>query len=383
MERRVFRGAIKLVEDLVRPARSVGSAGTVEGSRQMRRRMARIARLGPTRRAWSVLAGAMALLLVGGFLTDAVVTAGPKARTAPDSPAPDSFAAIWLKRLRADAENTSPIRVAELELRKARAELQRLEEAAKAGKWRLLAPLPGSRSGLASFVLREKLYAVGGEGPRSGRFSRDVYRYDPPRDRWEKLRPFPSAIWDAACAVVGDKAYVMGGRHGYGATQPHVYAYDPHKDTWQKETNMPTPVMHAGAAPHRGKIYVFGGTHRQRESHSQVVAKLQIYDVADDAWTVKDMPWALYPAKAVTVGSDIWVFAARLYETPKKAVPCQWILRYAIATNKWHRVPFDPPEGFQNTTPVVAIGNKLYLTDVYTKGWKFPRIAYELGLPGN
>jgi N-acetylneuraminic acid mutarotase len=248
------------------------------------------------------------------------------------------------------------------------------------GKWTTAASIPSGRTGLGSFALGGKIYSIGGEQSPCGSFSNTVHRYDPDRDEWKQLKRFPAKAWDPMSVVCGDKAYVMGGRRGYGPTYPCVYVYDVEKDSWSKKADMPRSVLCGGGASLGGKIYVFGGTHKLRESHDEMLSIVQIYDPVKNSWTTRKMPCTLYMVKAVASGGSIWVFAGNMRdESSGKLVPCPWVFRYSPTDDKWTEYRLDIPAGQSFSSPVAVINGLAYLTDFHDKG-KRQKIAYAVNL---
>jgi N-acetylneuraminic acid mutarotase/outer membrane protein assembly factor BamB len=246
--------------------------------------------------------------------------------------------------------------------------------------WTEGARSPGPRNGPGSFALDRRIYSIGGEQSPSGRFSREVHRYNSAVDAWTECRPFPATAWDPLVTVCGGKAYVLGGRHGYGRTYPHVYVYDEERDQWNRKNDMPHSVMSAGIASCDRKIYVFGGTHKKNERHGEELAVVQIYDPEADSWATREMPRTLYRAKAVVHDDRIWIFAWKTKdESTGKAVPYPFVLTYSPAGNKWGEHPFDCPPGAQFSSPVALIDGQAYLTDFYDGQTRLRR-AYAVDL---
>ena len=109
----------------------------------------------------------------------------------------------------------------------------------------------------------------------------------------------PAAMWDPVSAACDGKAYVMGGRRGYGPTNAEVYAYDPKDDSWHPKAAMPQSVMCAGALSIGGRVYVFGGVHGDSESQRDASDLLQIYDLAKDSWETRKLPFKHFGTWAV------------------------------------------------------------------------------------
>ena len=228
---------------------------------------------------------------------------------------------------------------------------------------------------MTCFELHGRLYSVAGEGPDSGAFSRSVYRYDPQAGQWTTLNDFPITSWMAMATVCNGKAYVMGGRRGYGATCAEVYEYNEATDAWRACAPMPVPVMFAGAAACEGKAYVFGGAFKSSESQHHYTNMVQVFDPAANSWTLQSMPVLLSPAvAAVTCGNLIYIFALKIWDTELAA----WqdntmICCYSPDTGRWSGLELGTPVGsYQNQPPANINGTAYFLADntLVPRAWK-------------
>ena len=233
------------------------------------------------------------------------------------------------------------------------------------GVWRKGAPMPFLGNGMGYFILKGRMYSVGGEANPSGSFSNRVHRYDPARDKWEQLKPFPTPVWDPVSVVCRGTAYVMGGRHGYGRTYPHVYAYDAKSDQWTRKADMPTSVKCAAAVSVSGKVYVVGGVHAQSESNRRRLKLLQIYDPHANKWTTRPMPYTPHHPAAVLLDGDIWVFCDREVSTKGKFVHCRHIYRYTPSERQWYRYALDIPENVYSLRRVALVDGQVYCPEAH------------------
>lgn len=85
--------------------------------------------------------------------------------------------------------------------------------------WVIRTPMPTPRRCLA-FVpaVGNRLYAIGGMHSCSG--LNIVEEYDPARNIWTAKAPMPTGRWSLASAVLGNRIYVIGGYQRTGAYQP-------------------------------------------------------------------------------------------------------------------------------------------------------------------
>lgn len=88
-------------------------------------------------------------------------------------------------------------------------------------RWTERAKMPTARGGVATGVVKNKIYIFGGEGnPANG--SRGVFAqnevYDPRRDRWEKLAPMPVPRHGTGAVAIGETIYIPGGGDAIGGS---------------------------------------------------------------------------------------------------------------------------------------------------------------------
>ena len=236
--------------------------------------------------------------------------------------------------------------------------------------WTRKADVPGARNGIGQFVLNGMIYSVGGEQSRSGSFTNTVYRYNPKKDAWTTMKPFPTNIWSPQSAVCAGKAYIIGGRHGYGQTYAHVYEYDQEEDTWIKRTDMPLSVTDATCVAYNSRIYVFGGNHKTGEPSNECVDKVQIYDPSTDSWSHGGkMSWKLPSPRAVMYKNNIYLFSAKVWdEDSDKWIDNEHIYRFSPTSGRWSRSGFVPPVKTGYGSQLAIIDRKVYFTEIYENG---------------
>jgi len=255
-----------------------------------------------------------------------------------------------------------------------------------AGSWARMADAPVPRNAPGSFLLDGLIYQVAGEGPRSGSFSSDVHYYDPASDTWTPFPGFPTRLWEPRRAVVGGRAFMIGGRHGYTATYSHVYECDPAGGGWIPRADMPYSVKSVATIVHDGLVYLFGGEHKNSESHSEWVRDVQVYDHAADTWErrVDAMPWLLlFPDGVAACGDQAYLFANRVWDDGAGAwVPNESIYRYSFTTGAWDvwaRLLVPPNVRLVMGTPIVLIDGYAYMTELLDDGARSPR-AFRLAI---
>lgn len=240
--------------------------------------------------------------------------------------------------------------------------------------WTRGADMPVRMRGMGEFELNGLIYSVGGEGPGSGSFSDQVFRYDPASDTWEDdLNAFPTRIWDPIGISCDGRAFIMGGRHGYGRTYPEVYEYDETNDAWVPREDMPVSVMNAGAVCMDHEIWVFGGTHKESEGTNEFVRHVQIFDVATGTWELYPdvIPRAFNTMQAVEYNGFIYLFGNKVMG-PEGNTLSDRVDVYDPTCDEWDEIPFVPPFGrvasvhYMGGSPL--LGRYLYLTQTNEAG---------------
>ena len=72
--------------------------------------------------------------------------------------------------------------------------------------WSSLTPLSAPRSGIATAVLNDKLFLIGGEGYSF------VDVFDPVTEQWSSAQALPSVVTKGTAITVGGKIYLLGGQ---------------------------------------------------------------------------------------------------------------------------------------------------------------------------
>jgi len=247
--------------------------------------------------------------------------------------------------------------------------------------WTRKADVPGARNGIGQFVLNGMIYSVGGEESPSGSFTNTVYRYDPNKDTWTTMKPFPTDIWHPQSAVCAGKAYIVGGRQGYGCTYPYVYEYDERTDAWIRKADMPCSVTSGACVACENRIYVFGGNHKTGEPGNEYVDKIQIYDPSTDSWSYGgEIPWKLASPRVVKYKDDVHLFAAKVWDPHSGDwVDNEHICKFSPASGKWSRTGFVPPVKTGGGSQLAIIDGNVYFTEIFENGRRANK-AYSIDL---
>ena len=134
--------------------------------------------------------------------------------------------------------------------------------------WEVVTQLPTKRSGIATAVVDDKIYVIGGtlENVDAPDGVSTLEAYDPQTNTWRKVADMPTRRYYPKAAVVNDIIYVFGGWFEEKGVKTHypvrVDAYDPATDTWTRKKDMPVSRVHPAVGAVDGKIYVIGGVNR-------------------------------------------------------------------------------------------------------------------------
>ncbi|WYZ36811.1 hypothetical protein EsH8_II_000317 [Colletotrichum jinshuiense] len=192
--------------------------------------------------------------------------------------------------------------------------------------WRPAAPLPAALNHPNAAAVDGKIYLLGGlaeahDANGTWRAVPDSWVYDPARDEWASLAPFPAGTerGSAAVGVHGTTIFLAGGLRymetvagGTIATVADVSAFDTAAGTWTHlpDIPLPQPRDHAGAAVVGGKLYVIGGRHiAGRLLVSSTVYVLDLGDVgAGWATSAAKMPTGRAGHGTAELGGLVYTF---------------------------------------------------------------------------
>jgi N-acetylneuraminic acid mutarotase len=161
--------------------------------------------------------------------------------------------------------------------------------------WTTKAPMPTARQGLAIAVVNNKIYAIGGciYDPNYGigwRSLATVECYNPSTNSWSSKTNMPTPRTGMASGVVNNKIYVIGGHlYNYDATDLDVNEeYDPINDSWTSKARLPYARTGLAIGVINNHIYAIGG-----QNKSSVINVTEVYNPVTNTWTNKTpMPTA-------------------------------------------------------------------------------------------
>jgi DNA-binding CsgD family transcriptional regulator/N-acetylneuraminic acid mutarotase len=168
-------------------------------------------------------------------------------------------------------------------------------------RWRILAPMPEARSGLAAVFYGAHIYAIGGKTANG--VTGSLTRYDLDKNTWETQPSKPLPVTDIQAVLLGEKVYVPGGLLANGQPTDVLEVYDPRQDTWEEKASLPFKVSGYALAAFEGKLFLFGGW-----DGTNYLNTVYAYDPNTDRWQLRSaMPTPRAFSGAAVVNERIYV----------------------------------------------------------------------------
>lgn len=173
------------------------------------------------------------------------------------------------------------------------------------GRWEPREPLIRARGALATAVVDDEIYALGGAAEDETAV-RNVERYDPDEDTWYPLPPLPTPREHLAAAGLGGWVYAIGGRVGsLSSSLGTVEALDTRTLRWETLPAMPTPRGGLAVVVHEGRIHALGG-----ESPTAALGAHEAYDPRLRRWLpMGQIPTPRHGLGAATTAGQLFVIA--------------------------------------------------------------------------
>lgn len=225
--------------------------------------------------------------------------------------------------------------------------------------WIERAPAPLARVGAGAGALGGRIYVVGGYPGVPSLANDAVQEYDPESDTWTDCdggcAPLPTGRQSLATTVVGDGLYAIGGIAWTELGQPGtleihglVDRYDATADAWSPRASLPTPRYGLAAAVLDGRIYTVGG----RETHGGYGSLAhERYDPVADAWEPRaPLPERRTEAAAAAAAGKLFVLGGVRYDLVCDPFPCSY-----VATRSADVAIYDPmTDGWSTGAPMPA-----------------------------
>jgi hypothetical protein len=147
-------------------------------------------------------------------------------------------------------------------------------------RWSTLTPMRRARGAVAAGVVGDRLVVAG--GMVRGAPVATVEAYDFTTGRWSMVEPLPEPREHTAGVVLADRFYVIGGRNRVTDSLPTVERYDPARDRWERVADLPVASGGLEAVAFDGTIIAMGGGDDRKRF---VTPAVQQFDPATGAWT--------------------------------------------------------------------------------------------------
>jgi non-specific serine/threonine protein kinase len=216
--------------------------------------------------------------------------------------------------------------------------LERFEPGAN--KWKTLPDMPTARGGLGAAVVKNRLFAVGGEDP-VGTFNA-VEAYDIKGHAWNSQPVLNSARHGLGVASIGDDLYAIGGARAPGHTDAVAISevLSPTRapttpaGQWQTLHDAPTARQQLAAAEDHGSVWVVGGI-----LGDKATAKAESYDPVVDKWKAgPSLPVQVHHASAASYKGELVVLGGWIPDGPNLTATISDRV-FALRNGQWVDLP--------------------------------------------
>jgi N-acetylneuraminic acid mutarotase len=179
-----------------------------------------------------------------------------------------------------------------------------------AQQWQHKSPMPTARKGVASVVLNNQIWVLGGAKMEHSALS-EVEVYDPAVDSWDTQLPALLKARDNATAQVWQNSiYVFGGRNGHEMIS-QVEKFNPDSAGWEIVSQIPTPRFGMASVVVDSTIWLIGGTGHGNTFYD----KVDIFYPEENRW--EELPAKLNFARgdpmASVINGEVYVFGGYFY----------------------------------------------------------------------
>lgn len=190
-----------------------------------------------------------------------------------------------------------------------------------------------------SEVIGNTIYVVGGFSSGSG-VSKQLYQYDLNTNKWRQLSAMDKARCYLATVVLQDKLFALGGHHGDDSGPLHgwprlrsVEVYDPVTNQWDDAPDMQSPRSDFAAVAYHGTILCIGGFDGQDR-----LSSIEQFNPATGAWTtITNMITARSGCSAIAVGDKVFIIGG--YDGTERLSSVECLSLGFNGAIRWHQVP--------------------------------------------
>jgi non-specific serine/threonine protein kinase len=212
-------------------------------------------------------------------------------------------------------------------------------------RWTKLTPMPKRNGGLSAAYAGGRIVTVGGEGITAA--SAEVRGYDIKDATWSELPPLSGPRHGVATAVIKDMVYAIGGAtqagHVGSTNKAEVLDLSGKSSTpiavnvkWREVTPAPAKVQYAAATQVAGRIWTCGGI----DDNEKATSRTAIYDPPLSTWAPgPPLPAAVHHAAAVTYNGEPVVIGGFLPGSGDQLTAGVSDHVYAFRGQKWEALP--------------------------------------------
>ena len=220
-------------------------------------------------------------------------------------------------------------------------------------RWHVRASIRTARTRPAVATVQGQVYVIGGEVNRAP--TAEVLIYDPQRDAWRDGPPKPTAVMNAAAAVISNVIYVVGGIGADGMPTDRVEALRATDDTWQALPPLPQPLAGHAVAALGDQLYVVGG-----RTSMGMSSAVWVFDTRTRAWRAA-APLPTPRSQLAAAALDNRLYAIGGYNGQREYPTCEY---FEPVSNRWSAcAPMIIPRGglglAQTGTSLYAVGGGL------------------------
>lgn len=173
--------------------------------------------------------------------------------------------------------------------------------------WTELPALRRARAAGGAAVVGNRIYVVGGQG--GGGLISQVERFD--GRVWRDRTPLPTPRDHLGVATDGRSIFAVGGRRlSIESAVPVLERYEPRRDRWERLADAPTARGGIGVGVVSGKLLVVGGEGRAGANADGVYSQVETFSIGAQRWErLKgiEMPSPRHGVGAVTIGPTLYV----------------------------------------------------------------------------
>jgi Kelch motif/Galactose oxidase, central domain len=225
------------------------------------------------------------------------------------------------------------------------------------GKYTDMPRLPEKVNHSAAVVWHGDIYVFGGHTDKLdiGEALADAFVYRVAERKWERIASMPGPRGGHGAVVIGDKAYIVGGRSGPRTRLNSLIAYDFRTDSYEELAPMRTARDHLAVGEHDGKVYALGG--RQFGDYS--LGAFERYDPERDRWEA--LPDHPNPVSSMSLewvnGRFVTVAGGHAAPEPAWITGDAWT--YDPDAERWGELPPEPVprHGYAHA----VVGDRLYM----------------------